>query len=90
MVEYDPFVHYEDRYPVYKSLRDEAPIYYNERRDIWAFFRTRTLRAAARDWQTFSNAGGGELAPPQAVSAPGDLLNTDPTQAQRVGQAGPP
>lgn len=86
MVEYDPFVHYEDPYPLYRSLRDEAPIYYNESRNIWALSRYADIKAAALDWQTFSNAGGGELAPPQPAYTSGDLLDTDPPRHNELAK----
>jgi cytochrome P450 len=40
-VYYDPY-HIDivnDPYPVYARLREEAPIYYNERYDFWAISR---------------------------------------------------
>ncbi len=56
-VYYDPYdigiVH--DPYPVYARLRDEAPIYYNERYDFWAISRHADVEKALGDWQTFSN-----------------------------------
>src|SRR6476469_6334326 len=56
-VYYDPYdlniVH--DPYPVYARLRDEAPIYYNERYDFWAISRHADVEKALSDWQTFSN-----------------------------------
>jgi cytochrome P450 len=44
-----------DPYPVYARLRDEAPIYYNERYDFWAISRHADVEAALSDWETFSN-----------------------------------
>jgi cytochrome P450 len=44
-----------DPYPVYARLRDEAPIYYNERYDFWALSRYVDVEKALLDWQTFSN-----------------------------------
>jgi cytochrome P450 len=40
-VYYDPYDIgiVNDPYPVYARLRDEAPIYYNERYDFWAISR---------------------------------------------------
>ena len=38
---YDPYDREIDRdpYPVYRRLRDEAPLYHNERLDFWALSR---------------------------------------------------
>ena len=45
-----------DPYPTYAALRDEAPIYYNERYDFWALSRHADVDRALSDWETFSNS----------------------------------
>ena len=47
-----------DPYPVYARLREEAPIYYNERYDFWAISRYADVEKALSDWQTFSSSRG--------------------------------
>jgi cytochrome P450 len=42
-------------YPTYARLRDEAPIYYNERYDFWALSRHSDVEKALSNWETFSN-----------------------------------
>jgi len=56
-VYYDPYnvTINADPYPTYKRLRDEAPIYYNDRFDVWALSRYADVEAALKNWQTFSN-----------------------------------
>jgi cytochrome P450 len=44
-----------DPYPAYRRLREEAPIYYNERYDFWALSRHDDVHKALLNWQTFSN-----------------------------------
>jgi cytochrome P450 len=44
-----------DPYPTYARLRDEAPIYYNDRHDFWALSRHEDVQKALVTWQTFSN-----------------------------------
>ncbi len=44
-----------DPYPVYERLREDAPIYYNERYDFWALSRHVDVHQALLNWQTFSN-----------------------------------
>lgn len=44
-----------DPYPAYERLREEAPIYYNERYDFWALSRHEDVQKALVDWETFSN-----------------------------------
>ena len=59
-VVYDPY-DYEidaDPYPIFKRLRDEAPLYYNEQYGFWALSRFRDVLAASIDHQTFSSARG--------------------------------
>ncbi|MGV0723518.1 cytochrome P450 [Mycolicibacterium elephantis] len=42
-------------YPTYARLREEAPIYYNERYDFWALSRHSDVEKALSNWETFSN-----------------------------------
>ena len=44
-----------DPYPTYARLREEAPIYYNERYDFWALSRYEDVQAAMVNWQTFTS-----------------------------------
>ncbi len=44
-----------DPYPAYRRLREEAPLYYNERYDFWALSRHEDVEKALANWQTFSN-----------------------------------
>ena len=44
-----------DPYPAYERLREEAPVYYNERYDFWALSRHDDVYKALLNWQTFSN-----------------------------------
>ena len=59
-VYYDPFdVDINaDPYPTFRRLRDEAPIYYNERYDVWALSRHADVEQGLVDWQTFSSSAG--------------------------------
>jgi cytochrome P450 len=47
-----------DPYPVWRRLRDEAPLYYNEEHDFYALSRFADVYAASLDWQTYSSARG--------------------------------
>lgn len=59
-VYYDPFDAgiNADPYPTYRRLRDEAPIYYNERFDVWALSRHADVEQGLVDWRTLSNSRG--------------------------------
>jgi cytochrome P450 len=57
-VAWDPLVPLDDPYPVYQRLRDEAPCYRHPERGVWVLSRFDDIVAAAKDWETFSSAGG--------------------------------
>jgi cytochrome P450 len=60
---YDPY-DFEidaDPYPVWKRLRDEAPLYYNEKYDFFAVSRYDDVESCLVDWQTYSSAKGSVL-----------------------------
>jgi cytochrome P450 len=60
MVHYDPYDHaiHDDPYPVYRRLRDEAPLYYAEPYNVWVLSRYEDCSRALRDFKTFSNGRG--------------------------------
>jgi cytochrome P450 len=62
-VEFDPFSdeYFNDPTEVYRRLRDEAPVYFNERYGFYALSRFADVLAAHRDWETFSSAHGIDL-----------------------------
>ena len=57
-VYYDPYdlTISADPWPTYARLREEAPLYYNERYRFWAISRHSDVEAAIADWETFSNS----------------------------------
>lgn len=69
-----------DPYPLYRRLRDEAPLYYNERLDFWAVSRFADVVAVAKDTQRFSSAKGDILEVVKAAPAipPATFINEDP------------
>src|SRR6202011_5326045 len=81
-VYYDPYDIgiVNDPYPVYARLRDEAPIYYNERYDFWAISRHADVEKALGDWQIFSNRRSDilELVKSKFDMPPGVLMCQDP------------
>lgn len=56
---WDPLVPLDDPYPAYRRLRDSAPCYHHEGRDVWVLSRFDDIVAAAKDWETFSSSAGG-------------------------------
>ena len=59
---YDYAMH-EDPYPTYARLRAEAPVFYNEPLDFFAYSRHADVLAAFRDVDRYSNAYGVSLDP---------------------------
>jgi cytochrome P450 len=59
-VYYDPFdIEIDtDPYPIWKRLREERPLYYNERYDFYALSRFDDVEQALVDWRTYSSAKG--------------------------------
>jgi cytochrome P450 len=79
---YDPW-HVElnaDPYPMFKRLRDEAPLYYNEVHDFYAVSRFQEANRTLVDHKNFSSARGGllELIKSGVEIPPGVLIFEDP------------
>jgi cytochrome P450 len=51
----------DDPYPLWKRLRDEAPVWHNERYDFWVLSRFDDIVEASRDHETFSSNHGTTL-----------------------------
>jgi cytochrome P450 len=69
-----------DPYPTYRRLRDEAPLYYNERHDFFGLSRYADVDAALRDPQRLSSAKGDilEVVKADPIMPPGVFINEDP------------
>lgn len=84
-MQFDPFDHtvHDNPYPIYQELRDNAPVYYNEKFGFWALSRYADCVAALRDFKTYCNRFGQTLEP----TAPGLLpimLVMDPPDHTRL------
>jgi cytochrome P450 len=79
---YDPydFEIDSDPYPIWKRMRDEAPLYYNEQYDFFAVSRFDDVQQASVDWKTYSSARGSviEVIKSGAPIPPGTILFEDP------------
>ena len=81
-VYYDPY-DFEidlDPYPIWKRLRDERPLYYNERYDFWALSRFDDVERGMIDWNTYSSAKGTvlEIIKSDVTLPPGSIIFEDP------------
>lgn len=81
-VYYDPydFEIDSDPYPVWQRLRDERPLFYNERYDFYALSRFDDVERASVDWKTYSSAKGTllELIRSGYELPPGTIIFEDP------------
>jgi cytochrome P450 len=88
-VEFDPFSEefFNDPYEMYERLRDEAPVYFNERYGFYTLSRFADVLAAHRDWQGFSSAHGVELftlsMDPEDVASFRSIIMMDPPEHDR-------
>lgn len=59
-VGFDPFSaeFFDDPYPLYRRLRDDAPVYHSERYDFYALSRHEDVAVAFKDFETYSSARG--------------------------------
>ena len=69
-----------DPYPVYRRLREEAPLYYNEEHDFYAVSRFADVERGLKDHQTFISSKGGilELIKADLEMPPGTVIFEDP------------
>ena len=81
-VYYDPY-DFEidtDPYPVWKRMRDEAPLYYNEKYDFYALSRFEDVERCSVDWRTYISGKGSvlEMIKSGMEMPPGLILFEDP------------
>jgi len=79
---YDPY-DFEidtDPYPVWKRLRDERPLYYNDRYDFYAVSRFEDVDRCSLDWETYISSKGTvlELIKSGLELPPGSIIFEDP------------
>ncbi len=83
-VYYDPY-DFEidaDPYPAWKQMRDEAPVYYNEKYDFYALSRWEDVDPCLLDWRTYISGRGSilELIRANVEMPPGMILMEDPPE----------
>ena len=79
---YDPYDYEIDAnpYAVWKRMRDEAPLYYNDKHDFFALSRFDDVEPALIDWDTYRSGRGSTLEIIKAnIELPsGNILMEDP------------
>jgi cytochrome P450 len=84
MVHFDPYDHatHDNPYPVYRELRDKAPVYYSEAYKLWVLSRYDDCSRAVRDFKTFVNKYG--VAIDEAKEQMPTVLTVDPPDHTRL------
>ncbi|UGS35282.1 cytochrome P450 [Capillimicrobium parvum] len=77
---YDPYgaQAHADPYPIYRRLRDEAPLYHNPDRGFWAVSRYDDVAMVSRDWERFTVTKGVDIDNAGDLLGPGFFLAQDP------------
>ena len=89
-VDFDPFSDefFDDPSEVYRRLRDEAPVYFNERYGFYALSRFADVLAAHREWETFSSSHGIDLSTltkdPDEIRMYKMIIMMDPPEHDRL------
>lgn len=84
---FDPYSEefFASPHEIYRRMRTEAPVYYHEDLDFYALTRYEDVAAAARDFQTYSSAGGLDLAMMRSGQEPPPaILYLDPPEHGRM------
>jgi cytochrome P450 len=63
-VEFHPFSEefFTDPFDIYRRMREDAPLYYDEKEDFYALTRHEDVAAALKDHETYSSSRGCDLA----------------------------
>lgn len=89
-IEFDPFSQdfFDGAYDTYRRLRDEAPVYYNEKWDFWALTRYDDVAPGTKDHETYSSAKGATLdmvkAHDDAIPVPKVIISMDPPEHEKM------
>ena len=83
---YDPYDYAidADPQPVWRRMRDEAPLYRNDRYDFFALSRFHDVLAASLDHETFSSAKGTVLELIGVMQEPMPMIFKDPPEHTRL------
>ena len=86
---FDPFSdeYFNDPYDLYRRMRDESPVHFNEEYGFWALFRYDDVCAAHKDWQSLSSAHGVDLSTlnrePETIRSFRLIIMMDPPEHDR-------
>jgi cytochrome P450 len=83
---YSPFSKaiFDDPYPIYRRLRDEAPAYRDPEDRWWVLSRFGDVSEALRDWQTFSSSEGPAPENRDRDGRKYSIISMDPPRHDRI------
>jgi cytochrome P450 len=76
---FDPALR-DDPYPLWRRLRDEAPVWHNERYDFWVLSRYHDIEVAQKDTRTLSSSHGTTI----------EMMTDEPMQTGMIIAMDPP
>ena len=88
--EFDPFSaeFFNDPTELYRRMRDEAPVYFNEKYGFYALFLYEDVCTAHKDWPTFTSTHGVDLSmltkDPELIGTYLSLIMMDPPEHDRM------
>ena len=87
---YDPlsYAAYDHPYEVYRQLRDNAPVYYNARRDLWVVSRYADVSACLKNHEQMVNALGNDMDGTHDSYGTGNLVAQDQPPTRRAAGRG--
>jgi cytochrome P450 len=77
--------YFDNPYEIYRRMRDEAPIYYDEEQDFYALTRHADVAAALKDHESFSSSRGCDLAMVRSPEPPQkSIIFMDPPEHRHM------
>jgi cytochrome P450 len=89
-IEFDPFSteFFTDPSEIYRQMRNEAPVYFNEKYGFYALFLYEDVCTAHKDWPTFTSTHGVDLSmltkDPALIDHYRSMIMMDPPQHDRM------
>ena len=86
---YDPlsYAAYDHPYELYRQLRDHAPVYYNERRNLFVVSRYADVQAGLKNHEQLVNGLGNDMDGTHNSYGKGNLVAQDPPRHTALRQA---
>ncbi len=86
-VVFDPFSeeYFENPFDIYRRMREDAPLYYDEKEDFYALTRHEDVAAAFKDFEGYSSTRGCDLAMVRSAEPPQkSIIFMDPPEHRHM------